>query len=112
MKTSNLKLTPLLLAFMALPVLAEAPAEFSEVDADADGILSTAEAKEALPDLAITDMNGDGLVNPAEVEAAVPGLMLSTAEDKATAYVTEAEYQLIVAAIEESDGESGLDDFG
>src|SRR5690606_27505052 len=110
MKTRNLKLAPALLAFLAWPALAEVPTDFSEVDADADGVLSITEAEEALPEVAIPDMNGDGMVNPAEAEAAIEGLMLVTTEDKSTGYVTESEYQLIVSAVQSR--ESGLDDFG
>lgn len=110
MKTRNLKLAPALLALLAWPALAEVPTDFSEVDADADGVLSISEAEEALADVSIPDMNGDGMVNPAEAEAAIEGLMIVTTEDKSTGYVTEAEYQLIVSAVQASEG--GLDDFG
>lgn len=105
MKARNLKLTSILLALMSYPALAEMH-DFSEIDADADGALSITEASDSLPDLAIVDTNGDGMVNPAEVEAVVPGLMLVTSEDKANGIITEAEYQLIVAAVEARDSES------
>lgn len=110
MKTRNLKLAPALLALLAWPALAEVPTDFSEVDADADGVLSITEAEEALPEVAIPDMNGDGMVNPAEAEAAIEGLTLVTTEDKSTGYVTASEYQLIVSAVQSR--ESGLDDLG
>lgn len=110
MKTRNLKLTPALLAFLAWPALAEVPADFSEVDTDADGVLSISEAEQALPEVAIPDMNGDGMVNPLEAEAAIEGLTIVTTEDKATGHVTEAEYQLIVSAVQARD--LGLDDIG
>lgn len=110
MKTRNLKLAPALLAFLAWPALAEVPAEFSEVDSNGDGALSISEAETALADVSIEDMNGDGMLNPAEAEAAIEGLTIYTTEDKATGLVTEAEYQLIVSAVQARD--SGLDDFG
>lgn len=110
MKTRNLKLAPALLAFLAWPVLAEVPTEFSEVDSDGDGALSISEAETALADVSIEDVNGDGMLNPAEAEAAIEGLTIYTTEDKATGLITEAEYQLIVAALQPSEG--GLGGFG
>ena|SRR5690554_2323892 len=113
MKARNLKLTSILLALLSYPALAEMH-EFSDVDADGDGALSITEATDSLSDLAIIDTNGDGMVNPAEVEAVVPGLMLVTSEDKENGVITEAEYQLIVAAVEAngSESESSFGDFG
>jgi len=110
MKTRNLKLAPALLAFLAWPVLAEVPTEFSDVDSNGDGALSISEAETALADVSFEDMNGDGMLNPAEAEAAIEGLTIYTTEDKSTGLITEAEYQLIVAALQPSEG--GFGGFG
>ena len=84
-------------------------AEFSEVDTNADGVLSTSEAKEALPEILIVDNNNDGMLNPAEAEVAVPGLMLTTSEeDKETALIGKEEYDSIVKVLSEL--EAGAED--
>lgn len=93
----KLTLVPAILSFVAFPALA-AP-EFSEVDADQDGVLSITEAQDALSDLLIVDANMDGLLNAAEIESAVPGLALNALEPE-TATIGEYEYELIVQAME------------
>lgn len=79
---------------------------FSEADTNEDGALSTSEAKIALPDVLIIDNNNDGMLNPSEAEVAVPGLMLSVDKDKTKALVGPREYESILKAIAQLNGES------
>ena len=95
------------LGSLAIPAAFASPEEFSKVDTNEDGLLSTMEAKKALPDVLIIDNNNDGMLNQAEAEVAVPGLMFSGAEeDKAASYVGPEEYELIVQTIAQQATES------
>lgn len=91
-----------ILGATAMAVQAETP-EFSEADANSDGVLSATEASEALPEILVVDMNSDGLFNPAEAEVAIPGLMLATeGQSKESGIIGPAEYEVIVKVLEEN----------
>jgi hypothetical protein len=97
----------LLLSAAAATACAESQ-EFSEVDANQDGALSTTEAQQALPEIAIVDTNSDGMLNQAEAEAALPELVLSgEAETKEAGLIGEAEYQMIVQVLADTGKRSG-----
>src|SRR5690554_6937923 len=94
---------PALLALTLAPAAyaQEAP-DFAAADMDGDGYLSVEEAQTAFPGLAITDIDGDGMLSQSEVEAVLPGLTFSPDGSPAQegAMVGEAEYQLLVQAVE------------
>lgn len=100
-----------LLGFLAPLALAES-SKFSEADSNKDGVLSTSEARMALPNVLIVDNNNDGMFNPSEAEVAVPGLTLSAVPDseKESGLIGPDEYERIIKALDQlTSGEAKAD---
>lgn len=71
--------------------------EFSEVDANADGILNTEEADQALPALGLTDSNQDGVISKGDVKKVLPDVQFEGDDESA---VGQSEYEQIVQVME------------
>ena len=72
--------------------------EFSSIDADSNGVLSVEEASAALPAVTFTDTNGDGVLSEAEAEDAVEGLSLPVEDQGDDNETVDADDFVLIAA--------------
>lgn len=86
-----------LFAFSTLAFAQSETPEFSEVDANADGVLNKEEADQALPALGLSDSNQDGVISKADVKKVLPDVQF---EGDAESAIGQSEYEQIVQVME------------
>lgn len=99
MKTLHFIYPALFVFATSLVVAQDEPRSWSEADTDGDGVLSTEEARMALPGVEIPDLTGDGVVHKHEVTRALPTISFSEEDD---GEVGRSEYEEIVEALEDT----------
>jgi len=72
-----------------------APPEFRLADTDNDGVLSSKEARQALPGI-IVDLNNNGFVDRSEAKYAIPTLELPAQSACQDSRIRERDYQVMV----------------
>lgn len=99
-----------LFALSASAQQSDGPPAFSQADDNGDGILSEAEAEDALPEeVLVIDSNDNGEWNRSEAELALPDFSFeeeSSSGENEDPAVGQSEYQAIVQALEERESTS------
>ncbi len=72
-----------------------APPEFRLADTDNDGVLSSKEARQALPGI-IVDLNNNGFVDRSEAKYAIPTLELPAQSGCQDSRIRERDYQVML----------------
>ena len=82
--------------------------DFSQVDKDQDGVLSTQEARDALPEaIVIVDTNNDGMLNRDEAQQALPEVGFTGEPANQNEAIGEEDYLLIIQEVERQGMGSG-----
>jgi len=85
----------LIIAFFYSKNSFSAPPEFRLADTDNDGVLSSKEARQALPGI-IVDLNNNGFVDKSEAKYAIPTLELPAQSGCQDNRIREQDYQIMV----------------